>query len=279
MGNLFRCTRCNEILWLNFYKLPDDTIICQTCAEKDKNQEKQQRIQNTLQHLTGDSYKVVFRFVEKYRGTPPVEELNKMINLLQIKYHLPLTIEHFNELQQSLKERIEEGERIQSLDDFEKELLGKTRYVHEKIDTLPNQNDAVKFYCKVCNAVIDKNNFDLTQALFGKPLCMAHQGTPYQRRLYEALKQRGITCEYEAFDGFKHVDIAIPRARIYIEIDAVSHTTNPEQLNTDLWEDEYSSKDGYKTIHYSNKQIAENLAAIADALAEVIKNRENNLIY
>jgi hypothetical protein len=42
-----------------------------------------------------------------------------------------------------------------------------------------NQNDAVKYYCKVCNAMIDKNNFEYTTALFDKPLCLNHQGTPY----------------------------------------------------------------------------------------------------
>jgi len=62
------------------------------CAEKDKNQEKQRRIQETLQKLSGDSYKVLYKFVEKYRGMPPVQELNKMINLLEIKYHIHLPL-------------------------------------------------------------------------------------------------------------------------------------------------------------------------------------------
>jgi len=279
MGNLFRCTRCNEIIWLNFYKLPDNSVICMDCAEKNKNQEKQQRIHETLQKLSGDAYKVFYRFVEKYQGMPPVKELNKMINLLEIKYHIHLSQEHFNEIEQVLKEKIEEAEKLQNLEEFEKELLGKTAYVHKKVDALTDKNDAVKNYCMVCKNSIDKKIFEYGKKHFGKPLCLEHQGTPSQRKLYEALTQRGIECEYEAYDGFKHIDIAIPKARIYIEIDEDHHITDPMQLDTDLWRDEYSSKDGYRTIHYSNKQITENLPAIADALAEVIKNRENNLIY
>ncbi len=93
----------------------------------------------TLQKLSGDSYKVFYRFVEKYRGMPPVKELNKMINLLEIKYHIHLPLEHFNEIEQVIKERIEEAEKLQNLEEFEKELLGKTAYIHKKVDALTNQ--------------------------------------------------------------------------------------------------------------------------------------------
>ena len=197
---------------------------------------------------------------------------------LKVKYQIQITPNDFSEIENTIKKKIEDEERIQSLEEFEKELLGKTEYVHKKVDALTNQNDSVKYYCTVCNTIIDKKNFEYAKTHFGKPLCLKHQGTPHQRKLFEALKQRGIECEYEAYDGFKHVDISIPKARIYIEIDGDYHKTDPTQLDKDLWRDEYSSKEGYKTLHYSNKQIVDNLPAIADALAEVIKNRENNLI-
>lgn len=247
------------------------------CGDKEKEHEKQQRMKDIKEKLSGDAYRVFYNFVEKYRGVPPAEELKKLIDLLKIKYQIDISPTDFNEIENWFLQQLEKTEQIQNLEKFEKRLLGKTEYVHKEIDALTNQNENVKYHCTICNVNIDKKNFDLTTSQFGKPLCLKHQGTPYQRKLFEALKQRGIECEYEAYDGFKHVDIGIPKARIYIEIDGDHHITDPMQLDKDLWRDEYSSKKGYRTIHYSNKEITENLPRIADALAEVIKNRQNNI--
>jgi very-short-patch-repair endonuclease len=279
MGNIFRCTRCNEIIWLTYYKLPDKTALCWQCGDKEKEQEKQQKMKDIKQKLTGDAYHVFYKFVEKYRGTPPTEELQKLISLLELKYLIHVDRDTYKEIEQIFKTKIENQERIQHLEEFEKDLLETTEYVHKKVDALTTKNGTTSYFCTICNNIIDKKNFEYTKTHFGKPLCEQHQGTPYQRKLFEALRQRGIGCEYEAYDGFKHVDIAIPKAKLYIEIDGKHHLTDPTQLDKDLWRDEYSSKDGYRTIHYSNEQLAENLPAIADALAEVIKNRENNIIY
>ena len=46
--------------------------------------------------------------------------------------------------------------------------------------------------------------------------------TPQAQALHDALVARGIECELEPWDGHKHVDLGIPRAKINIEIDSNS---------------------------------------------------------
>jgi very-short-patch-repair endonuclease len=273
MGIILRCARCNEMIWLNYYELPDKTVICQNCGERDRKQERQRKIDETFQSLSKQASNVLNKFVEKYQGKYSTEDRNKLLDLLEVKYQIHITLDDLNDVLYVIEKRIEETERIQSLEEFEKELLGKKEDIHKKIDAIIKEDVDTKYYCTVCNNLIDKKNFDYTKTHFGKPLCVTHQGTRYQRMLFEALKQRGIECEFEAYDGFKHIDIAIPKARLYLEIDGGHHSTDPTQLDKDLWRDEYSSKEGFQTIHYTNQQIAENLTAIADALVEVIKNR------
>jgi len=274
MGIILRCARCNGIILLNYYILSDKTKICWHCGEKESEQENRRKIYETLQKCPEGAYNVLYKFVEKYRGMSPIEELHKLINLLEVKYQIHISLYDFNDIEDILKRKIEEAERIQNLEEFEKELLGKKDDIHKKIDAIIKEDVDTKYYCTVCNNIIDRKNFDYTKTHFGKPLCVTHQGTRYQRMFFEALKQRGIECEFETYDGFKHIDIAIPKARLYLEIDGGHHSTDPTQLDKDLWRDEYSSKEGFQTIHYTNQQIAENLTAIADALVEVIKSRE-----
>lgn len=271
---MLRCARCNRIMLLNYYTLPDQAKICWYCNEKEKEQERQRMIQETLKKFSGDAYNVLYRFVEKYRGISPNGEQHKLRNLFEVKYHIDISLSDLHDIQYIIKRKIEEAERIQNLEEFEKELLGEKEDIHKEIDSLIKEDNYRKYYCTVCNTLIDKKNFEYSKTHFGKPLCVPHQGTRYQRMLFEAIKQRGIECEYEAYDGFKHVDIAIQKARLYIEIDGDHHSTDPTQLDKDLKRDEYSSKEGYITKHYTNQQIADNITAIADALAEVIKSRE-----
>jgi len=148
MGIILRCARCNKMIWLYYYKLPNSPAICLHCGKKESEQEKQQ--------LSGDAYIVFYKFVEKYRGMSPVEELNKLINLLEVKYQIHITMTDFNEIEHVFKKKIEEEERIQSLEEFEKELLAEEEVIHKKIDSLINKDDDTKHYCTVCNNIIDK---------------------------------------------------------------------------------------------------------------------------
>lgn len=92
--------------------------------------------------------------------------------------------------------------------------------------------------------------------------------------LNEALKKRGIETKTEHWDGHKHIDIAILESKIYIEIDGLHHFTKPEQIKADFKRSHFSDKADFDTIHIPNPLIETHLEEIADALAEVIKERQ-----
>ncbi len=95
--------------------------------------------------------------------------------------------------------------------------------------------------------------------------------------LKEALEIRGVGVLSELYDGYKHIDLAIPRAKINIEIDGIQHLINPYQIVADLSRGYYSNQLGYNTMHIPNEMIRLHLPEIADALAEASKIREQRI--
>src|SRR5689334_3065616 len=85
--------------------------------------------------------------------------------------------------------------------------------------------------------------------------CMYKQPTKEAIALKEALEKLGIRVLAEVDDGHKHIDLAIPSARINIEVDGGYHLTNPYQILADLKRSHYSDDLGYDTIHISNEAI------------------------
>lgn len=94
--------------------------------------------------------------------------------------------------------------------------------------------------------------------------------TPNQIKLYDELTKNHIKCELEAYDGNKHVDIAIERAKLYIEIDEEHHLTNSNQLYSDIKRDYYSWKNGYYTIRIPSERISKDLERIVTAIKDLI---------
>jgi hypothetical protein len=97
--------------------------------------------------------------------------------------------------------------------------------------------------------------------------------TPQAIKLATALKEKGITSELEAFEGDKHVAIAIPEAKLYLEVDGKNHLTDPEHLFRDLQRDACSHDEGVDTVHIPDIYVDSALDEIADAIAEVAKKR------
>jgi len=89
--------------------------------------------------------------------------------------------------------------------------------------------------------------------------------------LVNALKKRGVKVETEHWDGHKHVDIFIPEAQLYIEIDGIQHYTDPKQIVSDLMRDHHSDDDKFFTKHISNQLIEKFPEEIADAIAQIVK--------
>lgn len=92
-----------------------------------------------------------------------------------------------------------------------------------------------------------------------------------------ALEEKGVRVYKELHDGFKHIDLAIPKAKLNIEIDGIQHLTNPNQIIADLNRGYYSHKNGYDTMHIPNEMIRLHLNKISEALAEASKIRERKI--
>ena len=103
------------------------------------------------------------------------------------------------------------------------------------------------------------------------------RSTKEARYLREALERRGVRVLSEVNDGFKHIDLAIPSAKLNVEIDGIQHLTNPRQILADLARGHYSHKNGYDTMHIPNEMIHAHLDQIAEALAEASKIRERKI--
>lgn len=95
--------------------------------------------------------------------------------------------------------------------------------------------------------------------------------------LKDALEQKGVLVYLELHDGHKHIDLAIPKARLNVEVDGIRHLTDPHQILADLNRGYYSHKNGFNTMHIPNEMIHSHLKEISEALAEASKIREQKI--
>jgi very-short-patch-repair endonuclease len=101
-----------------------------------------------------------------------------------------------------------------------------------------------------------------------------NEPTSQAKKLHEALKERGIYNELEPFDGYKHVDISIPWAKLDLEVDGEYHRTISDQWFSDLKRDLYSHNKGKSTIHIPNHYVDTHLDELANVIAEVIRKKK-----
>ena len=88
--------------------------------------------------------------------------------------------------------------------------------------------------------------------------------------LNQALNPVGIETVLEHWDGHKHVDIFIPKGKIYIEIDGPQHYTNAVQIVTDFLRDQYSTHDGFHTMRLPNEVVQKDAIRIARAIKKIL---------
>jgi len=88
-----------------------------------------------------------------------------------------------------------------------------------------------------------------------------------------ALENRGIIVKPEHWDGYKHVDVHIPDVNINIEVDGLQHLTDPHQIVADFKRSYFSDIHGLNTLHITNEVLVKHIDQIADAIAEVVKER------
>ncbi len=97
-----------------------------------------------------------------------------------------------------------------------------------------------------------------------------NQPTESALKLNTALNSVGVETVLEHFDGHKHIDIFVPKGKIYIEIDGRHHYINARQIVTDFTRDHYSSEDGFHTIHIPNEVVEKEAIKIARAIRKIV---------
>ena len=86
--------------------------------------------------------------------------------------------------------------------------------------------------------------------------------------LYLALKSRNFPIVLEYFDGYKHVDIAVP-GKLYIEVNGAYHHTRA-QMKTDLSRSIYSLEKNIPTLIIPNSML-ENPDSFEHTVNEISK--------
>jgi very-short-patch-repair endonuclease len=118
--------------------------------------------------------------------------------------------------------------------------------------------------CIECGKPLTYKVVEYSSVNYGVLLCIEHQNwieyistvtTEETIRLYCALKERGVPAQIEKFDGYKHIDIAIPEAKVNIEVDGRHHNYNKNQALSDLKRTYHSFLKGYHTLRIPNSLV------------------------
>ena len=93
--------------------------------------------------------------------------------------------------------------------------------------------------------------------------------TKHARDLHAALIQVGVEAYLEHPDGHKCVDIYVPKAKLYIEVDGSQHYTSAVQIQTDFERDHRSDDAGFHTMHVTNHSVDTDAIKIARAIRKI----------
>jgi len=89
--------------------------------------------------------------------------------------------------------------------------------------------------------------------------------------LQSELAAVNIEATLQHWDGHKHIDLFVSSAKLYIEIDGLSHWLNPKQIVSDFKRDHYSDGDGFNTFRVPSFIVLTNTKELVQAIKEVIE--------
>ena len=147
-------------------------------------------------------------------------------------------------------------------------------------------NSYINNSCIKCKNGIDDRVFNYSIQNYSQPLCRICQNwfedildyttaTDEAIDLYFELLKRGVPAQLEKSDGYKTIDIAVPDAKVNIEVDGGHHNFNHKQALSDLKRTYYSFKKGYLTLRIPNSLAKYHLEDAADLITDfLITNRD-----
>lgn len=87
----------------------------------------------------------------------------------------------------------------------------------------------------------------------------------------------GFDAKLEQWDKHKHIDIAIPKLKVNIEVDGGQHNFSEKQALADLKRTYYSFKKGYFTLRIPNKLVQNNAYETAKYIKQLLESSEKQL--
>jgi len=169
--------------------------------------------------------------------------------------------------------------------EFSKDKYGKALCrMHQKIIDLPpsplQENPYRNYYCYVCKESVTDQINDYSVKQYGATLCINHQKivTRQTIRLSDALNKLDVKHILEYNDGFKHIDIAIEWAKIYLELDGSQHAFSPNQMCADDERDKNSLKQGFVTKRIPNIWIDKDVDKLALSVATLANKRYREIL-
>lgn len=94
--------------------------------------------------------------------------------------------------------------------------------------------------------------------------------TKHAVALHSALTVVGVEAHLEHHDGYKCIDVYVPKAKLYIEVDGSHHYTSAFQIQTDLKRDHPSDDAGFHTMHITNHAVDTEVIKIARAIRKIV---------
>ena len=135
------------------------------------------------------------------------------------------------------------------------------------------------YTCVHCTAAITPKVHSFSTSYYTLPLCVSCQqllepkiqnASELTIQLYAALRHRNIPAQLEKFDGFKTIDIAVPEAKINIEVDGHQHNTDSIQALEDLKRTFHFFKKGYFTLRIPNTLVRHHLGETVQYIARIV---------
>lgn len=99
--------------------------------------------------------------------------------------------------------------------------------------------------------------------------------TRQEDTLANALRVRYVEVIQQYFDGHKHVDLYLPEAKIFVEVNGLQHYTYPSQILADFKRFHFSDGDDRRTFVVTNQLIDTHCDDIANALTLVVRKLKN----
>jgi very-short-patch-repair endonuclease len=111
------------------------------------------------------------------------------------------------------------------------------------------------------------------QAVTPQQTVTSQKVTPQAIRLSDALNKLDIEHVMEYDDGHKSVDIAIPWAKLYLELEGRQHGFNADQMFADSKRDTHSSKEGFYTKRIPNEWVDRDVNGLSLSIARFSMKR------